>query len=207
MSKRAIFLDRDGTLVHPRHYPARPEELCLYDDITAGLRLLQDAGWLLVLVTNQSGLARGYFTETDLGRMHEHLAMELGRAGVRLDGIYYCPHHHDGMIPELAIRCFCRKPQPGMLFQAAADLDITLRASWFVGDILDDVEAGNRVGCRTILVDLGSEQRPPNRLRAPQFVARSTRHALDLIAAVEQCGPPVELHYRPEHWLDEVRVG
>src|SRR5438105_9598454 len=121
--------------------------------------------------TNQSGIARGYFTETTLGRMHEHLLSQLARLQVRIDGIYYCPHHPDGVIAELAICCDCRKPQPGMLLRAAADLDIDLQRSWFVGDILDDVEAGNRAGCRTILVDLGTEAPPDRALRSPSYVA------------------------------------
>src|SRR4051794_811760 len=86
---RAVFLDRDGTLVHPRHYPSRPEELILYDGIGAELRALQEAGFRLVVITNQSGLARGLFTENDLRLMHNHLERELGRSGVRIDGIYY----------------------------------------------------------------------------------------------------------------------
>src|SRR6266487_7140088 len=89
----ALFLDRDGTLVHARHYPSRPEELRLYEGIGPGLRMLQEEGMRLVVVTNQSGLARGLFVEADLRRMHEHLRDELAKWGVRLDGIYYCPHH------------------------------------------------------------------------------------------------------------------
>src|SRR5690606_37123453 len=136
-SVRAIFLDRDGTLVHPRHYPSRPEHLHLYDGMSPELRRLQAAGFRLVVVTNQSGIARGYFTEDDLRRMHDHLAASLGREGVRLDAIYYCPHHPEGTIPALARRCGCRKPAPGMLERAARDLGIDLPRSWLVGDILD----------------------------------------------------------------------
>lgn len=202
MKDRALFLDRDGTLVHPRHYPSRPEELRLYDGMGAELRCLQEAGFRLVMITNQSGIARGYFTEADLRRMHEHLAAELGRFGVRLDGIYYCPHHPDGVIPELAIRCPCRKPRPGMLLRAAAELDVDLRRSWFIGDILDDVEAGNKAGSRTILVDLGTESIPTGPTRWPCFVARDTVHALRIVSAVEHLAarPAPSLVYLPESW-------
>src|SRR5437588_2001998 len=148
----ALFLDRDGTLVHPRHYPSRPEDLRLYDGLGPYLRCLQESGFRLVVVTNQSGIARGYFTAAHLRQMHAHLAAQLARLGVRLDAIYHCPHHPDGAIPELAVRCTCRKPQPGLVLQAAAALSLDPRHSWLVGDILDDVEAGNRAGCRTILV-------------------------------------------------------
>ena len=208
MEKRqALFLDRDGTLVHPGRYPSRPEDLHLYDGIGPELRFLQKAGFRLVIITNQAGIARGYFTEADLRRMHAHLTSELAFLGVHLDGIYYCPHHIDGVIPELAIHCDCRKPQPGMLLQAAADLEIDLQNSWFVGDILDDIEAGNRAGCRTILVDLGTEQAPAQPLRHPNFVARDTLHALRIVAAIKQLGPAVDLSYRPSTWTPAPEIG
>jgi len=201
---RALFLDRDGTLVHPRHYPSRPEQLRLYAGIGPILRALQGAGLRLVIITNQAGIARGYLTETDLQHMHDHLIRELAQMGVHVDGIYYCPHHPEGMIAELAVRCKCRKPQPGMLLRAAAEHNLALEHSWFVGDILDDVEAGNRAGCRTILVDLGTERLPELQIRCPSYVARDTRHALNMIAACEQVGPRVEMDYCPPPWYTAV---
>jgi D-glycero-D-manno-heptose 1,7-bisphosphate phosphatase len=197
---RAIFLDRDGTLVHARHYPSRPDELVLYAGLGPELRALQAARFRLVVITNQSGLAHGLFTADDLRLMHEHLARELADLGVRLDGIYHCPHHPEGRVPGLAVRCDCRKPRPGLLLRATADLGLDLGRSWFIGDILDDCEAGNRAGCRTILVDLGTEGPPAAPLRRPDFVARDTRHALGLIRASEGLGPPVEVAYRPRSW-------
>jgi D-glycero-D-manno-heptose 1,7-bisphosphate phosphatase len=200
MRERAVFLDRDGTLVHPRHYPSRPEQLLLYEGIGPELRRLQTAGFRLIVITNQAGIARGYFGEPELAAMHAHLAAELARLGVRLDGVYFCPHHPEGVIPELAVACDCRKPAPGMLLRAAAEHAIDLGRSWFVGDILDDVEAGNRAGCGTILVDLGTESLPDSQLRRPDFVARDTIHALRIIAAAESLRPLVELDYRPASW-------
>lgn len=205
MSKdRAVFLDRDGTLVHARHYPSRPEHLVLYDGIADGLRELQAAGFRLVVVTNQAGIARGYFGEADLDAMHRHLRDNLAASGVRLDGIYHCPHHVDGAVPALAISCDCRKPRPGMLYRAAAELGLDLDRSWLVGDILDDVEAGCRAGCRTILVDLGTESPPAVPLRMPHYVARDTRHALDIIRAREGLLPAAEFTYRPSSWRDAI---
>ncbi|HEU4326478.1 MAG TPA: HAD family hydrolase [Roseiflexaceae bacterium] len=201
MKHRAVFLDRDGTLVHARHYPSRPEELLLYDGIGAGLRRLQAAGWKLIVITNQAGIARGYFDESALTRMHDHLRAELARAGVQLTAIYHCPHHPEGVVPGLAVHCECRKPEPGMLPRAAREHALDLHRSWFVGDILDDVEAGNRAGCRSILVDLGTEHRPATALRTPAHVARDTAHALELIAAAERLGPPTEDDYLPAAWL------
>jgi D-glycero-D-manno-heptose 1,7-bisphosphate phosphatase len=206
MKQRALFLDRDGTLVHAVHYPSRPEQLRLYDGIGPHLAHLQERGFRLVVITNQSGIARGYFSEDDLRRMHDHLRALLAPFGVTLDAIYHCPHHPDGVIETLAKRCECRKPQPGMLLQAARDLDIDLTTSWFAGDILDDIEAGNRAGCNTVLVDLGTESLPTHQLRTPAFVARNTLHALQIIQAVEGClpydlrTPTPDLSYRPASW-------
>ena len=200
MSFRALFLDRDGTLVHSSHYPSRPEQLRLYDNIGPALRLLQqDHAFRLIVITNQAGIARGYFTEADLQRMHEYLTSELEALDVRVDGIYHCPHHPEGVVEGLSIRCECRKPQPGMLLRAARELDLDLEHSWFVGDILDDVEAGNRANCRTVLVDLGTESLPQHPLRVPTFVARNTVHALDIIRHVEETTKP-DLVYRPTSW-------
>jgi D-glycero-D-manno-heptose 1,7-bisphosphate phosphatase len=202
--RQALFLDRDGTLVQPRHYPSRPADLLLYEGIGPHLRALQEAGLRLVLITNQSGLARGLFTTGDLDLMHAHLAAELARSGVRLDAVYYCPHHVDGTVPGLAVACDCRKPQPGMLLRAAADLELDLARSWFVGDILDDVEAGNRAGCRTVLVDLGTEAPPATSRRRPDYAARDTTHALRIVAHREGIAPGEDanpdLDYRPISW-------
>lgn len=205
MKHAAVLLDRDGTLVLPAHYPSHPEELRLYDGICPELSDLQKAGFKLVIITNQAGIARGYFTEDDLRVMHEYLTDQFARAGVRLDGIYYCPHHIDGVIPDLSIRCDCRKPQPGMLLRAAADLDLDLRRSWFVGDILDDVEAGNRAGCRTVLVDLGTEPLPQASERIPDYVARNTIHALRIIKARVGINSNADLTYRPARWDEDER--
>jgi D-glycero-D-manno-heptose 1,7-bisphosphate phosphatase len=174
----AVFLDRDGTLVHPRHYPSRPAELQLYDGIGDGLRRLQHAGYQLIVITNQSGLAHGYFGAADLQAMHEHLARELARLDVHLGGVYYCPHHPEGIVPGFAIACDCRKPQPGLPLRAAAERRIDLARSWFVGDILDNVEVDHRAGCRTVRIDLGTEPPPLTKLRRPDLVARDTPRAL-----------------------------
>lgn len=204
MKDRALFLDRDGTLVHARHYPSRPDQLMIYDGIGEGLRALQAAGFRLVVVTNQAGIARGYFTEEDLDAMHQHLRGEMARMGVWLDAIYYCPHHIDGAIPALAVHCECRKPRPGMLRRAATDLRLDLERSWLVGDILDDIEAGRRAGCRTVLVDLGTERPPAVPLRLPHYVARNTRHALDIIQSREGLLSGVECTYLPASWHNSV---
>jgi D-glycero-D-manno-heptose 1,7-bisphosphate phosphatase len=198
----AVFLDRDGTLVEARHYPTRPEELVLYDGLADELRVVQQAGFRLVLITNQSGLARGYFDWAQLERMHEALLETMRSHEVAIDGIYVCPHHPEGTIGELAIECECRKPKPGMLLRAAQDLDLDLSRSWFIGDILDDVEAGNRAGCRTVLVDLGTERSPESPLRTPTYVARDTVHAVRLVQVATGMQTDADFTYRPPRWSD-----
>lgn len=203
MSGRAIFLDRDGTLVEARHYPSRPEQLVLCAGIGPELAALQAAGFRLTVITNQSGIAHGYFTEADLAAMHLHLRRQLVRLGVWLDAIYACPHHPDGTVAPFNTACDCRKPAPGMLLRGADELDVDLTWSWVVGDILDDIEAGHRAGCRAVLVDHGTESIPATPARTPTAIARDTRHALRVIRALEGLGPPVALDYRPRAWRGE----
>jgi len=206
MKRRAIFLDRDGTLVHPVHYPSRPEQLHVYDNIGPLLQVLQERDFSLVVITNQAGIAHGYFSEADLWSMHEHICAQLASWGITFDGMYYCPHHPEGVIPALAIHCECRKPRPGMLRQAAHEIGLDLRHSWFIGDILDDIEAGNRAGCSTILVDLGTEQAPTPSIRVPTFVARDTGYALQIIQTVTALESDTQLLYRPAAWFSTEKM-
>ncbi len=198
--RRALFLDRDGTLVHAVHFPSRPEQLRLYEHVGSGLFQLQKQGFVPIVITNQSGIARGYFSEADLQAMHNYLAEQLSAQGVHLTAIYSCPHYPEGTVPTFSKVCACRKPQPGMLLQAAADFDLDLAHSWFIGDILDDVEAGNRAGCHTLLVDVGTEARPTTALRAPTFVASDIQNALVLVLAVSALEQELDLLYQPQSW-------
>ena len=158
MTKPTIFLDKDGTLIENLPYNVDPDRIRWSPGIFESLRALYAAGFQFVIITNQSGIARGYFCEDDLDRLAEAMANVLQmQAGVPLAGFYYCPHHPAGMIEKYALRCECRKPKPGMILQAASDLGIDLCQAWMVGDVLDDIEAGNTAGCRTILVDNGNE--------------------------------------------------
>jgi D-glycero-D-manno-heptose 1,7-bisphosphate phosphatase len=139
--KRFVFLDRDGTLVRDTGYPHRPEDYALLPGVPQALRLLQDAGFALAIVTNQSGIGRGLFGESDFERFQHLLLDDLERAGVAIERTYHCPHR-----PEEG--CPCRKPEPGMLWRARDELGAELTASWVIGDGAGDIELAARAGCR-----------------------------------------------------------
>jgi histidinol-phosphate phosphatase family protein len=180
--RAAVFLDKDGTLVEDVPYNADPARIALVPGAAAGLRRLAGVGYRLIVVSNQAGLALGRFDLPALERAWSHLAGMLAAQGVVLDGFYHCPHHPQGTVAALATACTCRKPAPGLLLRAAADHGIDLAHSWMVGDILNDVEAGRRAGCRTVLVDVGNETewvRSP--WRTPDLVATSFAQAAAMI--------------------------
>jgi D,D-heptose 1,7-bisphosphate phosphatase len=142
--RRAVFLDRDGTLIIDRGYLRDPEDISFLPGAVAALAGFQRLGLLLFVVSNQSGIGRGLITDEDAGRVHERFVRLLADGGVRLDGIYYCPHTPDA-------GCACRKPLPGMLLRAAQDFALDMESSVMIGDKPTDVMAGRNAGCRTIL--------------------------------------------------------
>lgn len=154
MARPAIFLDRDGTIIEDRNYLSDPADVVLLPGADEALRSLVEAGFVLVLVSNQSGIARGLFDEDDLRDVHARLEELLEEQGVELEGAYYCPFL-DG--PEAKVPAYrkdseLRKPKPGMILQAAEELDIELSESWMIGDKLSDAQAGAAAGCWTILL-------------------------------------------------------
>jgi D-glycero-D-manno-heptose 1,7-bisphosphate phosphatase len=168
----AVFLDKDGTLIDDVPYNVNPKRIKLAMGAAQGAALLSQAGYALVVVSNQSGVARGMFTEDALPGVERRIRELLADFDVPLAGFYYCPHHPQGAIPRYATHCTCRKPEPGMILQAAAELGLDLTESWLIGDILDDVEAGHRAGCRSVLIDNGHETRWQwNPRRRPDVVA------------------------------------
>ncbi len=171
MFARAVFLDKDGTLVENVPYNVDVARIRLTPGAAAGLRRLHDAGYKLVVVTNQAGVARGYFEEAALGAVEARLRELLAEAGVPLAGFYSCPHHPDGVVPAYTMRCACRKPGPGMIRRASRELGLSPVTSWLVGDSLDDIEAGRCAGCRTILLsrETSAPETPP--ARKPHYVA------------------------------------
>lgn len=186
MFNRAVFLDKDGTLVENVPYNVNPNLLEFTPNAIAGLQLLAQSGYLLIVISNQSGVARGYFSETMLVPMIQQLQELLKQAGIKLSGFYYCPHHPQGIVAPYAIECDCRKPQPGMFYQAALEHAIDLNQSWFIGDILHDVAAGRSAGCRTILLDNGNETEWELSLpRLPHHVVTDLSEAARVILAID----------------------
>lgn len=182
MALKAVFIDKDGTLVENVPYNIEPSLLRFTPGALDGLRQLRHAGFALVLISNQSGVARGYFGEAEVARLDNHLRQSLAEAGVPLLESCYCFHHPRGAVPAYAIDCGCRKPMPGLILRAAAEHDIDLEASFMVGDILDDIEAGHAAGCRGVLLNNGGETEwllTP--CRTPDFVAYDVNEAAEQI--------------------------
>ena len=152
MANKAIFLDRDNTIIEDPGYINNPDQVKLLEGAPEALSSLKALGYKLVVVSNQSGVARGIVTEEVLGQIHKRLEQLLAEKGVSLDRIYYCPYHIDGVIPKYRKDSDWRKPNPGMLLAAGRDMDIDLKESWMVGDSPSDIEAGARAGCRTIML-------------------------------------------------------
>jgi D-glycero-D-manno-heptose 1,7-bisphosphate phosphatase len=176
--RRAIFLDRDGTILEEVGYLNHLSRFHLLPGAAAGIRRLNLAAVPVIVVTNQSGVARGFFPEEMVHRVHEKMARELAAAGAHADGIYYCPHGADD-------ECDCRKPRTGMLEQAAREHQLELKGSWMVGDKYDDVVMGHRAGCRTVLVmtGYGRGEYEWNRggwPRQPDFVVEDLQRAADV---------------------------
>jgi len=173
---KAIFLDKDGTLVKDIPYNVDLSRIELEDGVKEGLGILTRLGYKLVIASNQPGIAFGYFDEEDLyyGLQHIQHVTEI-----QFNGFYYCPHHTAGNIKEYAINCNCRKPQPGLFYKAARELGIDLKQSWMIGDILNDVEAGSKAGCKTILIDNGNETEwELHKERVPDFVVHNFLEAV-----------------------------
>ena len=174
MDQAAVFLDRDGTIIEEVGYLDRPERVELYPWAIDAVRALNRAGLRVILVSNQSGVARGFFTEAVVDAVHRRLAELLQAGGAVIDAYYYCPHHPDGRLPEYARRCECRKPGRGLVDRAQRELGIDPQRSFTVGDRWLDVALARAVGAKGVLVRTGygesEERRPPEGLTADAVV-------------------------------------
>jgi D,D-heptose 1,7-bisphosphate phosphatase len=192
--KPAVFIDKDGTLVQDVPYNVQTDCIRLAPGAELALPRLARRGYELVVISNQSGVARGYFDEAALKAVEARLRELLDGIGVSLGGFYCCPHHPQGSVAKYSISCDCRKPKPGLFLRAAKELAIDLSASWMIGDILDDVEAGHAAGCRSILIINGGETEwDVSKLRAPDAVASNLEGAAARILADRRPGWPREI--------------
>lgn len=182
---RAVFLDKDGTLIDDVPHNADPDRIRLSAGAGEALHLLRTLGYRLIVVSNQPGIARGLIPEPAMAAVRRRIDELLASHDVALDGFYYCPHWPHGRLSRHAFACDCRKPRPGLLHRAAAEHGIDAAHSWMVGDILDDVEAGRRAGCRTLLIDNGNETEwLLGPMRRPHRLARDLQHAARIVAGL-----------------------
>jgi len=185
--KRAVFIDRDGTISEEVGYINHLSRFRLFPYAAAALRRLRELGYLAIVITNQAGVARGYFSEKMVQAIHKRMTEELEASDAALDAIYYCAHHPSVGEPPYQLDCDCRKPKPGLLLRAARDYDIDLPNSWMVGDRYSDVELAANAGVKSALVLSGYgrgewEHQRDNWTRQPNLIAE------DLLAAVNLIG-------------------
>jgi len=183
LRRRAVLLDRDGTICEEVGYLDHVDRVRVPDRSAEAVRRVNEAGLQAVVVTNQAGVARGYFSESVVHEVHDRIRELLSERGARIDGIYYCPHHPDSGTEPYRRECACRKPRPGMLLRAAEEMGIDLASSYMVGDTIKDVEAGHAVGARTVLV-LSGYGRDELEQNSPRWGVRPDHVAEDLLDAV-----------------------
>ncbi|MGB7295062.1 MAG: HAD family hydrolase [Candidatus Aminicenantales bacterium] len=188
--KKAVFLDRDGTLNVDVGYPSRYDQIDIYPQSFEAVRKFNREGLLVVVITNQSGVGRGLLTEDDLQDIHARLSAAFSQHDARIDAIYYCPHYALSADPRYRKECDCRKPRPGLARRAAADLGIDLGSSYMIGDKTEDVLLGMNIGAVSVLVLTGSGRESLSQLREqkinPSHVASDILEAADWILDEEK---------------------
>lgn len=190
----AVFLDRDGTINEQMGYVNHPSRFVLLPEAARGIRLLNEAGFLAVVVSNQSGVARGYFPIELVHEVHERMHRELAAVGAALDGVFFCPHHPDGKVAEYAVVCTCRKPKPGLVRQAEARFRIDRARSYVIGDRVSDLQLADRCGLKGVLVETGYGRGDrlyvlPGSPVQPVHVASDLEAAVRWILGQEGAGP------------------
>lgn len=184
---RAVFLDRDGVITQePPHYAHRIDELKFIQKSPEAIRLLNQNNFVVIIFSNQSGIARGYYLEDDTVRFNKAMEKKLSEFGAYIDAIYYCPHHPEAVVQKYRIDCDCRKPKNGMLKKAEKNMDIDLRQSFVVGDRWSDIESGIFSECKTILVKTGSGQKSLKSKKIPcNYIANDLYDAVKYILSLE----------------------
>ncbi len=179
--KRAVFLDRDGTINTDVEYLNSPSQLEIIDGAPNAIKSLNEAGFCVVVVTNQSGIARGLIDEDSIPEIHDAMVRMLGQKGAFIDGFYYCPHHPEGIVEKYRCVCRCRKPEPGLVLRAAADFNIDLCQSYVVGDKVSDIQLAHNAGSIGIMVLTGHGR--SEMTSYPETVSRPHKVCRDLSAA------------------------
>lgn len=193
MANKAVFLDRDDTLIEDPGYINDPSQVRLLDGIPESLAELKRMGYMLIVVSNQSGVARGIVSEKVLAQIHERLEQLLAQEGARLDKIYYCPYHPDGAIPQYRKESDWRKPSPGMFLAAAKEMNIDLAESWAVGNGLRDIQAGRNAGCKTILIcDPAHTRNAEATGPRPDYEAVNMREVVNIIKKYGRSSKPLK---------------
>ncbi len=182
---KAIFIDKDGTLIPDIPYNVDPEKITLQEGVVEGLKLLKAQGYIFIMISNQSGVARGFFEKEALTGVKNKIQVLLEKDEIRFQDFYWSFNHPQGTVKKYAVECNFRKPKPGMILQAAAEHQIDLQQSWMIGDILNDVEAGKRAGCQTVLIDNGNETEwVSGEYRKPDYKAKNFFQAAAFITDV-----------------------
>jgi len=171
VANRAVFVDRDGTMAEDVSYCSCPEDFNLFPATARAIRLLNEHDFKVIVITNQSGIGRGYFNEETLAQIHDKMRSDLAKEGACVDAIYYCPHHPDD-------NCDCRKPKPKLVLQAAKDFNIDLRHSFLIGDLQIDIDLGKAIGCHSILIGDSDSIRTDKNVQPDAIVA-------DILEAVQ----------------------
>lgn len=184
---RAIFLDRDNTILDDPGYISEPEQVHLLEEASKALRSMRQMGYKLFVVTNQSGIARGILTEEDFAVVNNRMLELLAEEGASVDGVYYCPYHPDGIVAEYKAESFLRKPNPGMLLKAAEEHNIDLEESWMIGDRYRDVKAGKAANCKTILINMpGKTEKKKSDDPTPDYEAINIKEASNIVMMFHQ---------------------
>jgi D-glycero-D-manno-heptose 1,7-bisphosphate phosphatase len=186
MKRRAVFMDRDGTISEEVGYINHPSRFRLFPYAVTAIKQLNENGWLAIVITNQAGVARGYFTEQMIETVHADMRKQVDEAGGRIDAIYYCAHHPSVGEPPYRFDCDCRKPKPGLIRRAAEDFSIDSGRSWMIGDRYSDVELARNAGVKSMLVMSGYgrgewENQRPSWTEQPDLVAENLLEAVRAI--------------------------
>jgi len=162
---KACFLDRDGVLIEEENYLSSPSDVTIFPKTIQALKILRKNGFKIIVITNQGGVAKGYYKEESILDVHKEIDRQLAKSKLKIDKYYYCPHHPEGTVKKYSITCKCRKPSPGLILDAVKDFDINLSKSFLIGDKISDIEAAHNAGCSAILVETGHGQEHVSKAR------------------------------------------